>query len=91
MTNSKKNEDEYTSIGGGKGLGIYDNNNLLENINEFFPTCNCCGCESIVETKHNDLEFFVTGTCGSCGKQFGKTTTQLVDKKKVYRKVQLDL
>ena len=91
MRISRKKKDEYTSLGSGKGLGSYDNENLLENINEISATCNSCGCELIVETKHNDLDFFVMGTCGSCGKEYGKTATQLVDKKKVYQNVQLDL
>ena len=48
--NFRKIKDEYTSLGSEKGLGIYDNKNLLENGSEFSPTCNNCGCELIVET-----------------------------------------
>ena len=52
MKISKKIKDEYTYLGCGKSLGIYDNESLLENINEFSPPCNSCGCELIVEKKN---------------------------------------
>ena len=32
----EKIEDEYTSLRSGKGLGNYDNEKLLKNINKFF-------------------------------------------------------
>ena len=59
----KNLKDEHTCLGNSKVLVIYETCNILENINEFYPTCNSSGIELKDEAKHKDLHFFVLSTC----------------------------
>ena len=67
----------------GPGVGIYNNSHLVRNIESFCPTCDECGDILEIETKSNDLDFYVQGKCPGCGSVKGEPSHGLADKNNI--------